>query len=234
MLKMRRAILAIVTAVFATANLTTGTIFAAPRPEAPGQGRARPLIGILTNRATAQQFEIQIQTNVISLGDATGIDSARFATIYTASIPTKYLLPPVSITSWSNSRQVSEVDGTVSVRLTLTQYYSTKYNWQGAWVQVDHYDARWDRLDPAVSWSNNYVVVGCFGDFLEGGLCNDARTAVVNPTNSGTTYIIGVPWAGKHVFISDMTHQSAIQHTTLHRGGSTWEFQVTVGQGGGF
>ena len=130
----------------------------------------------------------------------------------------------------------NKCDSTSSVCASLTLYYHDGEQNGYDWMYSDKVMNTWTRLDPQVSWSSGKIRAICNAPWFDrGGQCNTSHLGTVSNPISGTDYTI-TPWftgSGNKTHVNDISYQLASQKITLHRGGSNWNFEFCVGNGGG-
>ncbi len=187
----------------------------------PAPGPVPPVVtGFLRNDQTGEVFALPVR------GDQQALLSGSTVVSYTVEIPTWMLVSPASTPPKEDTR----FDSSRSVRATLQQYYTLMGD---KWVAVHRYRARWERLDPRVSWRDARITAGCFGTFQDGGDCPGwHQTRSIGVPTSGSWYEMVASWAGRYLDIQgSCSYQGGSIHIRLQRGSTTWTFGFNVIQG---
>ncbi len=121
-------------------------------------------------------------------------------------------------------------DGCGCVGATVTLYYSSDGN---GYAETDSTSVRWDRLDPAASWSGASLEDRAYGPKSGGGVCGYGQTWNFSPT-SGQTYTITPPWAGVYCGLNSSYYQAAISriNVSIHNG-TPFQLLIAAKIGGG-
>lgn len=137
----------------------------------------------------------------------------------------------VIVMSGSIAESHSRLDGSMGVRVTITQYYDEEWGSQHL-VSVDRTSAKWERMDSSISLSNAKIMSSVYAYKETGGLLYKVETKTIGVPTLNTWYTQYPSWRGIYVIINDLSWQASRADVTLTRGGSTCSLGLCVAQGG--
>lgn len=136
---------------------------------------------------------------------------------------------------WTSTLSRSEVDSSISVRNTVTQYYDKVTLGNVEYVKVDKYTTSWEQFDGQVVVKEAVLRAGANGPTLDGGFTSDVVETWFSYPAFGETYTLYVPSNWGYVEINDqlLFFQGGRCISTLRRTvtGTEWELDVEVIQG---
>lgn len=190
-----------------------------------GDVSARDLSGI--------KPEVNVQAVLRSLETGEEVSLPVIARQYTIEgSDTSYTDYEVTIPALFYVKSASHYDSTLSIRVTLRQFYSEHVGGQRS-VAVDRYEAKWEKFDNTVTIKDAYIMPAVNG-FSEGGQSYYKKyKATIGTPNLNTWYITYPSWRGVYIIMNDFSYQAAAVYSKLVRGGSTWYLDFCVQQGGG-
>lgn len=178
----------------------------------------------LVNSETGQSIELPIvvQQDIV----AVELQETTYRNQYSILVPTSILE--------SDMNERSKWDSSYSVYGTIRQYYSEKFYGSRRYVSVSKYQARWILYDSSVKMSSANMLLGCYGEFWDGGMCSKSITYSIGTPSSGIWYTKIPSWSGKYVEVScDVCFQAGTSIVTLKRKTSTWKLKICVDEGNG-
>lgn len=186
---------------------------------AQGQDIAAPK-AVLQQVETGRRIELPVEVQVHYPGND------AYLANYTIRVPRRYLTP-------NNVDSRQDWDPTLSVLVTIEQYYWAYDVPGGRAVSVDKYRAKWDRYDGTVRWRDANMWAACYGWDVNGNFCDKRESRWVGYPNPGQWYDQYPSWRGLYVITNESSYQAGRADIILSRGGSTWALDVCISQGGG-
>jgi hypothetical protein len=132
--------------------------------------------------ATGQVHELSVRNRRLQISERAGLTNVEVQ--YQVEIPRSYFTTE------------SQMDPSLSYRLTLTQYYSQLTAGGHTFVAVSRYRGVWQRLDSQVAASDGFLRAGVGGPTLGGGMLYNTEDGSHFVPSSYSIRTLTPSWAG--------------------------------------
>jgi hypothetical protein len=175
--------------------------------------------GILCEVATGQVHEHSVRNTRLQISERAGLTNVEVQ--YQVEIPRSYFTTE------------SQMDPSLSYRLTFTQYYSQLTAGGHTFVAVSRYRGVWQRLDSQVAASDGFLRAGVGGPTLGGGMLYNTEDGSHFVPSSYSIRTLTPSWAG--IFVNTFFGWQCGQiNVTLYRRSEPshkWEFYFNLCKG---